>query len=158
MKLHLLIDLEGSRYALPAAAIEEIAPLLAVTPLPGAPRGIAGAVNFRGETLPVVDLAMLLLGRPARALMSTRLVIVKYPGADGEPRRLGCIAEHATEILRCDPEEFKPAGVELGGIDCAGAGFLGPVRPDRDGLVQRITIEALLPEALRAALFCDPPP
>jgi chemotaxis-related protein WspB len=149
--LHVLFQLGRNRYALPARDVEEIIPLLAVSPLAGAPRGIAGMVNYRGDAVPVVDLAVLLLGRPAREQISTRLLILRYRAWQGKERRLGCIAEQATEILRCEPEEFRPLGVEL-----AETAFLGPVRPDAGGLLQLISVDDLLSRQVRDALFREP--
>jgi chemotaxis-related protein WspB len=148
--LYLLFRLGQNRYALPASGVEEVLPLLAVSALAGAPPGVAGVVNYRGGAVPVVDLAAMLLGRPARQLFSTRLLILKYPARNGETRRLGCIAEQATEVLRCAPQEFEPAGVELAGAPC-----LGLVRPDADGLVLLVEVEALLSPPVREALFKD---
>jgi chemotaxis-related protein WspB len=148
--LYLLFRLGQDRYALPANDVEEIVPLLAVTTLAGAPKGIAGAVNYRGGAVPVVDLAVMLLDRPARQLISTRLLILKYRAWHGENRRLGCIAEQATEVLRCTPQEFEPAGVRL-----TGTSYLGPVRPDAAGLVQLINVDGLLSQDVRDALFRD---
>jgi chemotaxis-related protein WspB len=150
--LFLLFQLDRNRYALPAREVEEIIPFLAVSALPGAPRGIAGMVNYRGEAVPVVDLAMLLLGRPARAYISTRLLILRYRAWQGKERRLGCIAEQATEILRCDPQAFAPLGVTL-----AGPSFLGPVQPDAEGLLQLIGVDELLSPDVHDALFREAP-
>jgi chemotaxis-related protein WspB len=150
--LHVLFQLGRNRYALPARDVEEIIPYLAVSALAGAPRGIAGMVNYRGDAVPVVDLALLLLGRPAREHISTRLLILRYRAWQGKERRLGCIAEQATEILRCEPEAFKPLGVEL-----AETAFLGPVKPDAEGLLQLISVDELLSPEVRDALFREPP-
>ena len=43
------------RLALPAAAVERILRMAEVTPLPGAPPGVAGVLNVQGSVLAVVD-------------------------------------------------------------------------------------------------------
>jgi len=146
--LHILFQLGPDRYALPANAVMEVLPLVALKQLPGAARGVAGLMDFRGTAVPVVDLTELALGRPARRLVSTRLLIVRYAPAGAAPALLGLIAERATEMLRKAAGEFQAAGVAT-----PGARFLGPVAPDRRGLIQRIEIDALLTDEVRAALF-----
>jgi chemotaxis signal transduction protein len=51
----LIVRLGGRRFAIPLAAIGRILPMAALTPLPGAPRGIAGVLSLQGTALPVVD-------------------------------------------------------------------------------------------------------
>jgi chemotaxis-related protein WspB len=51
-------------------------------------------------------------------------------------------------MMRRDPAEFRPAGV-----DTAGARYLGPVVTDARGLIQRVEVAALLDDAVRAVLF-----
>src|SRR5437588_12158832 len=43
------------RFALPAGAVERILPMAALTPLAGAPPGVAGLLNLRGDVLAVID-------------------------------------------------------------------------------------------------------
>ena len=54
-ELLLIVRLNGRRFAIPVAAIGRILPMAALTPLPGAPRGIAGVLSLHGTALPVVD-------------------------------------------------------------------------------------------------------
>ena len=71
---------------------------------------------------------------PAAARTSTRLVLVHYRPAGEVPRRLlGLILEQATDTLRCNPTEFQPYG-----LDNRDAPYLGPVREDAQGLLQRL--------------------
>jgi chemotaxis signal transduction protein len=65
----LVIALGTDRQAIELRWIREIFTLGALTPVPTAPQVIAGAVNFRGAVLPVLDGTQLLLalGLPAPA-------------------------------------------------------------------------------------------
>lgn len=146
--LFLTFRLGRDRYALDAGQIEEILPLLAVKQLPGAPAGVAGAIAYRGRPVPLIDLSLLALGRPAEPLLSTRIVLLRYPVAAGEHRLLGLMAEKAVEAVERDPADFVASGVEAGSPP-----YLGPVAPDDDGLIQWIRGEALLPPAIRDILF-----
>jgi chemotaxis-related protein WspB len=149
--LFLLFELGADRYALDAADIVEVLPLVRVKRVPRAPAGIAGLVNYRGAAVPVVDLAALALGRASAASLGTRLVLVRYPDTDGVVRMLGLVAEHATELLRRNPAEFVPPPV-----DAPAARYLGPVATDDRGVIQRVTVSALLTPDVQAALFAHP--
>ena len=70
--LFLMFELDGERYALDAADIEEVLPLAATKAVPGAPEWIAGLLMRSGQPVPVIDVPMLALGRRAHALRSTR--------------------------------------------------------------------------------------
>ena len=75
---------------------------------------MAGIFNYRGRPVPAVDLCALTLGQPASERFSTRIIIVNYPDAGGANHLLGLIAEHATETLRKDANEFVACGREAG--------------------------------------------
>lgn len=59
--------LEGQRHALPMVAVERVAPVVEVTPLPGAPAAVLGAIDVGGRILAVFSLRRH-LGLPDRAL------------------------------------------------------------------------------------------
>jgi chemotaxis-related protein WspB len=144
--LFLLFQLGEDRYALEAARVLEVLPLVRIKKIPLAAAGIAGAFNYRGTAVPAIDLTAAALGRPASARLSTRIVVVAY-GAERQP--LGLIAENATEMLRRTPADFRPAGATTDG-----ARYLGPVTADAAGkLIQRVELEHLLPAEVRGALF-----
>lgn len=52
----LLFTLDNGRYAVSLAAVERVVAAAEITPLPGAPGVIRGAVNIAGDVLPVFDL------------------------------------------------------------------------------------------------------
>lgn len=150
--LFLLFQLGEERYALDVACVAEVLPLVGVRPIPQAPPAVAGVFSCRGTLLPVVDLCQLILGRPARRRMSTRLIIVDHPGEQGETHRLGLIAERVSETARLDAAAFVAAGVEV-----SAAPYLGPIAVDTRGLVQRVEVRDLLPVFLRGLVFTEAP-
>jgi chemotaxis-related protein WspB len=149
--LFLVFELENDRYALDVRQIVEVLPLVDVKHIPGAPAAIAGLFTYRGALVPVVDLSVLTLGRAAERRLSTRLVLVNYPGPDGQTHLLGLIAERATQAARHDAAAFVASGVTNGG-----AAHRGPVAIDAHGLLQRIDVPTLLPPSLRDLLFNEP--
>lgn len=146
--LFLLFQLGGDRYALDAMQVAEVLPLLAIKQIPLAPAGVAGAINYRGVAVPVIDLSELSLGRPAARKLNTRIVLVHYADRQGTPQLLGLIAEKATETMRREPAEFSTSG-----ISNDDAPYLGPVASDVLGLVQWIEVDKLLPAPVRDVLF-----
>jgi purine-binding chemotaxis protein CheW len=51
----LVLRVDDRRFALPLAVISRVIQAVAVTPLPGAPGLVLGAVNVHGEIVPVLD-------------------------------------------------------------------------------------------------------
>ena len=60
----LLVPVRDALHALPLAAVRETLPLGAVTPLPGSPPAVLGAVNVHGDVLVLLDTALLLGDAP----------------------------------------------------------------------------------------------
>jgi chemotaxis-related protein WspB len=146
--LFLLFRLGRDRYAIEAAQIVEILPLITLKTLPGASPEIAGVIDHRGGPVPVIDLSVLALGRPAALRLSTRIIIVHYRARDGATHRLGLVAEHATETMRRETSDFVASGVSNPATP-----WLGPVASDPRGLIQRLDVGQLLPAAVRDLLF-----
>lgn len=146
--LFLLFELENDRYALDARRVVEVLPLVRITRVPHAPRGVGGILNYRGAPIPVIDLAELMLGRPARARLSTRLVVVHHSDEDGRERLVGLIAERATEVMRRPERDFVASGVAIDQTP-----YLGPIATDARGIVQLVDVSTLLPPAICDVLF-----
>jgi len=149
--LFLLFRLDDDRYALEAGRIVEIIPTVTVKRIPQAAAGIAGVIDYHGAPVPLVDLHLLSLGRPARQRLDTRIVIVRYPDAHGQDRLLGLLAERVTETVRRDPADFADPGVRS-----KEAPYLGPVASDEQGLIQWVALDTLLPPSVRDQLFDQP--
>ncbi len=148
--LFILFTLDSERYVIDAAQVERLMPLTPQSPpkaIPGAPSWVAGVLDHEGAALPVIDLPALALGRPAAQLMSTRVVLVRYPRA-GTVRLLALLLEGATRTIRLAAEAFHDAG-----IDMPHARYLGPVASEAGSLVQWIRVEHLLPDDVKALLF-----
>ncbi|AOK19012.1 chemotaxis protein CheW [Burkholderia cepacia] len=154
--LFLMFELDGERYALDAAGIDEVLPLAATKAVPGAPEWIAGLLMRGGQPVPVIDVPMLALGRRAHALRSTRLVMVRYRvrdcanDADAGERMLGLIVERATQTMRIDRAAFRASG-----ISTARTRWLGPVAHTPDGVVQQVSVRDIVDSVACLHLFDD---
>ena len=67
--LFLVFEIDNERYCLEVSRIIEITPIVIFRELPHAPAYISGVFNYRGVVVPVVDLSMLIAGRPSRPLL-----------------------------------------------------------------------------------------
>jgi chemotaxis-related protein WspB len=141
--LFLKFRIGSESYALDAAQIAEVLPLVQITRVPQAPIGVAGLINYRGRFVPVVDLSELMFGEPARPHISTRLILVRY----GE-HLLGLIAEQATETMRREAASFADSGIANDA-----APYLGPVTHDGGQLIRWLEVQKLLPAAVSSVLF-----
>lgn len=135
--LFLQLQIGDEAYALAATGVVEILPLVELKAARGAPAGVAGTFDYRGRYVPVVDLCLLELGRPASRRLGTRIVMVRIDGdgdvdAAADPALVGLIAENVTDIMRREPADFAPFAQ-------------GP-----RGLTQRVEPADLLPAHLRA--------
>jgi len=146
--LFLLFQIGTDRYALEASRVVEVIPLLGLKKIPQAPVGVAGLFNFRGMAVPALDLAAMTTGQPAAERLSTRILIVRTETADDHGRLVGLIAEHATTMLRKNPDDFVNPGIMP-----AATPYLGPVLLDEAGVIQWVQVQKLLPDKLRQQLF-----
>src|SRR5689334_12208229 len=97
--LFLLFQFGKDCYALEARQVAQVVPLVHLKQFPRAPQGVAGAFNYRGDLVPVLDLKQMALGQPSALCLSTRIILVNCPMPGGESRLIGLIAERATETL-----------------------------------------------------------
>ena len=146
--LFLLFQLGDDRYALDASRVVEVLPLLNLKKIPQAPRGVAGIFVYHGQPVPAVDLSELTSGRPASEKLSTRIILVNHADDGGKNHLLGLIAEHATEMIRRNKNDFNDPGMKL-----RRAPHLGPVMTDEKGVVQLIHEQKLLSANVRDFIF-----
>jgi chemotaxis-related protein WspB len=135
-------------YGMDISRVIEVIPMVVFRPIPHADPAVAGLFNYRGTMTPVIDLTVLLEGAASRPLFSTRVILVDYPGRDGERHILGLLAERVTETVFCTEEELLPAGIAV-----AGAPYLGDLLLHAGGMIQRVAVERLLPSSLQESLF-----
>ncbi len=72
--LYLTVEVAGSAALLPAEAVREVVRLVAVQPIPGAPRHVMGTFLYRGMPAVAVDLAAL-LGVQREPALESHLVV-----------------------------------------------------------------------------------
>lgn len=130
---------EGWRLALPQAGVRELVRAVAVSPLPGAPDGVDGVIDVRGEVLPVYDLAGR-LGVPARPVTASDHMLICDTGARG------VVVVRADRVL-----EIRSTEAQLQGTSAAP--MVAGVMALPDGVVVLCDLGAFLsePDAARLA-------
>lgn len=98
----------------------------------------------------MIDLSALLEGVPARPLLSTRLLVVGYVRPDGRSQPLGLLAEKAVETIMPDKTRCEVQTVAI-----PEAPYLHGTAEHAGRLIQRLTLEELLPLSVRELLFPD---
>lgn len=100
----IVITLDEQRYALRLAAVERIARMVEITPLPAAPPAVSGMVNVQGRILPVYDLRRR-FGLPQREIVLTDQFII----ARTARRPVALIADAVTEVIICAKSDLIAA-------------------------------------------------
>jgi chemotaxis-related protein WspB len=116
--------------------------------LPRAPDYVAGLFSYRGRHAPVIDLCQLTHRRRCADSFTTRIVMVDFPLSDGGKCTLGLLAEQVTETVELQPEDFSPTGLRVEDTP-----WLDQAAHTDEGLIQQISVAALLPEAVQMQLF-----
>ena len=146
--LMLLFRLGDSRYAIPVREVIEVTPHVELQALARTPDYVAGLCNYRGQQVPVIDLCRLVEDRCCCKLLTTRIMLVRFPTAGGGSATLGLLAEAVTETAYVDDAAFACTGVQSDE-----APFLGDAAQLRQGLVRSVTVAELLPPQVQSLLF-----
>jgi chemotaxis-related protein WspB len=148
--LLLVLTVAGQRHAIRATRVVEVLPALTLQPVALPPPGVAGLFDYRGTLVPVVDLGVVLAGRPCQHRLGSRVAVVNL----GEPprRRLVGLLAEGCALRHSDATPLQQ------GLHRPEADFLGPVLQDEDGLLQILDPELLIgQEVIDAVLGPEPP-
>lgn len=75
--LAILFEMDGRLWGADARLVETVVPAVRLRGVQGAPEWIAGVFNYKGNTVPAIDLSMYVCNRPSERIFSTRYMIVK---------------------------------------------------------------------------------
>jgi chemotaxis-related protein WspB len=105
---------DGARYAVDAACVEAVHPLVRARHVPGAPPWLAGVIDVHGEFVPLVDAVALMRGSGSVALAVDRVLDAATLDDDGAWRAgagtvawLGSVVQHAGHAV----QRFEPASL-----------------------------------------------
>jgi len=135
--------------ALPMAALREVVPLGALTPLPCPAPCVLGGLSLRGATVPVIDLLVALGGERSAPAALPIVVILVHAG-----RILGLLADAVTGVFQCAPGGLSRCGAS----DALAALLAGNIlRQDGAGTVSVLSPAALV-QLHQLPLVDDPEP
>ncbi|GJE41600.1 chemotaxis protein CheW [Methylobacterium soli] len=139
----------GERYALPMAAVAQVLPSRACTPIPGAPPALRGIVALSGAIVSVLDLARALGREAGQPAQDGHLVVLRGapPIALAVDRVLG-VAQLAGPDGSETPAD--PAGPAFGGMGSEAVSGYGPAERGAAGVGDFVVID--LPRLLRRYL------
>jgi purine-binding chemotaxis protein CheW len=129
-----LLTIGGVRYAIPLAAAEQALRMVALAPLPGAPRAVAGVIDFHGRPLAVFDIRRR-LGLPVSTYGSDAHLLVVRTAR----RSLALLADAVIGVAEIDRHAVTDTDAIAPGHET-----LSGVAPLPDGLVLIHDVEAFL--------------
>src|ERR1700684_4141723 len=95
------LGIEREVFAVPVEAVVEILDMRPMFRLPDAPSYLAGLIDVRGRSVPVIDLRVKLGLPPAEATETTRIMVLEVPVA-GKSLVLGLVADRVFEVAPLD--------------------------------------------------------
>ena len=137
-----LVVVGGRRFALDAAEIAEVLPVVAHRPAGTGPKWLLGLFNLRGALVPLVDLSIVVEGAPTALRLGSRIVVLRLETAlfEGGATRVGLLVP---EVLGLAERDFAADGAHPG-FAFVGAPHLGPTIADEDGMVQLLRCRRIL--------------
>ncbi|WP_309380774.1 chemotaxis protein CheW [Cerasicoccus frondis] len=149
--LTVLFHLGDQSFAIDAERVEIVIPALPLMAVPGAPDYVCGRFEYRGQIIPVINLAQLILKQPINRGLSSRYLLISYPKKKGGVALLGLWAERVTETLEV-PDNFLADG----GVNPPDAKYLGRIFTTANGqIVQCVEPADILSAEVRDLLFND---
>lgn len=95
----MVFEFGRGRYAVDLTSVVEVIPLTPITPIPATPEVILGAMNVKGQVLPVLDLGLMLKEFPLKA-----------PGSAGQTDRCSSPRPGDEGLL------LRAAGYDVAGV------------------------------------------
>jgi purine-binding chemotaxis protein CheW len=100
----LVFELAGSPHAVDASAVEEVAAVVAMTPLYGAAPEVEGVVDYRGRLVAVLDPRRMFRMAPKSVEITDHLIFLRSGG-----RLFGLRVDRALDLVEADAERVGRA-------------------------------------------------
>ena len=136
--LVLLFYLGDVMYTMKCEKVREVAPLVKLKEMSHTPEYFVGLFNYRGVIVPVIDLRILIQGRPCEMRLSTRIILVDYVRDDNTPYILGLMAGRVTEAVKKSEDAFVSPGLSM-----QEAPYLGGFVMENKEMIQYIDLDLL---------------
>lgn len=103
MAHHLIFELDAIRYALHAEMVRTTFWLPELSPVEDLPPAFVGMVDWHGQVVPILDLAVR-FGHPPKPYRPSQVVILVEQGG----QRVGLIADAAQDLIEVEPAAIEP--------------------------------------------------
>jgi purine-binding chemotaxis protein CheW len=100
------LGIDQEVFAVPVDTVVEILDMRPMFRLPEAPAYLAGLIDVRGRSVPVIDLRVKLGLPPAATTETTRILVLEIP-IEGRPLALGLIADRVFEVMALDVRQVE---------------------------------------------------
>jgi purine-binding chemotaxis protein CheW len=137
-----LFRVDSRRCALDARSVEEVLAAVAVRPLPGQPRYVAGVIDLRGTIVPVLDLRVRFGGTARPMELDDRLIVTRAHG-----RRLAIWVDSVDDFIPAGSAFVAAGGLVTGDVSLAG------VASTPDGLTTIHNVAAFVAQCEADAVF-----
>lgn len=107
-----VFGLEGRRYGLPLPAVDRVARVVDVLPLPKAPDVVRGVVNVRGRVVPVIDLRRRFRLPGREPMLTDQLIIARTPR-----RALALVVDAVDGVIECAAGQVVGAADIVPGVE-----------------------------------------
>ncbi|CAO4162689.1 chemotaxis protein CheW [Methylorubrum populi] len=105
---YLTLGLDHETFGIDIENVHEILDYRKPAALPQAPNFLAGMIDVRGQSYPVVDLRTKLGLPPAAPTSATRIILLNIP-MPNRPMRVGFVADRVFEVTELDQAEMEKA-------------------------------------------------
>ena len=148
--LYLIIELSNNYYALNSKEILEIIPNIILTDVSNSPDFVSGIFNYRGTTVPVLDLSIMTGGKKTTNKLSSKILIVNYNPIKNVEKIIGLLCENILGTKNIENSE-----IESNGLNIEDAQFLSNVYNSKDSMIQLINVNKLLTKEAEKVLFTE---
>jgi purine-binding chemotaxis protein CheW len=107
-----VFSVDSQRYGVPVAVTERVLPMVAISPLPGAPHAALGVINLHGDVVPVLDVRRR-LGLAAREYGPAARLLV----ARSRLRVVALAVDDVAGVTDVEATAVKPPDAVLPGIE-----------------------------------------
>lgn len=101
------LGIDREVFAVPVETVVEILDMREIFRVPDAPPHLAGLIDVRGRSVPVIDLRVKLGLPPAAPTETTRIMVLEVPMA-GRQLVLGLVADRVFEVAPLDDSRMEP--------------------------------------------------
>lgn len=128
-------------YAVPLAAVREVARLGRMTPVPGGSPTVIGAIVLHGEVLPVVDVRSVLgLALPSERTNAGNVIVVRDQSSPAD--LIGLYVDAIGEVLYVQEDQIKEQGSDA---RSPSSGLLSEqIQPQEGGVIRVLHLPQVL--------------